>query len=1166
MKALPSFNHMLEDIGGKKSPISFHGIIDEALGHFIYSIEDKLESSLLLVTYDSAKAKKLYEDLRNFFGDKVYLYSKREPMFFRLDSYSMDIENSRLEVLSKLVGDEAIIVVTTVEALGEKVMSRDIFSQARLSIDYDSEIDPEELARDLVEIGYRREDMVEDKGQFSIRGGIIDIFPRDRDNPYRIELFDTEVDSIRVFDVNSQRSLSNLEEISISPAREFLILEEERQQIVKSIEKELEKSEEKYKDNLDRLRTLEEKFLLVKEELEQSSSLTNIDLIKPFVGEDSSSSLLDYFDRDSYIVLDELARLEESYDRNLEIFHMQVSDLLESGQVFSIHANLILSFRQLIKKLEEKRLLIKNTLVKTIPYFDPLAVYNFSTKTVPVFNKKMDIFLEEIRHLLYRGYKIVILSSSKEQAMRNKEMFLENEILASFSEDYKAEVKSGQLILSLGNLNKGFEYSSNKFIVFTNNEIYGSAREKTRGKKKTKESGLDFSDLSVGDYIVHENHGIGRYLGIEQLNVQGVKKDYLSLSYRGNDKLYVPVDQMNLIKKYIGSEGAKPKLNKLSSQEWVKTKARVQKSIEDMAEELLELYAKRESFKGHAFSKDTVWQGEFEDLFPYEETDSQLRSINEIKEDMELAKPMDRLLCGDVGYGKTEVALRACFKAVMDNKQVAFLVPTTILAQQHYETMKERFKNFPVNIEVLSRFRTKKQQDQAIEGLKMGSVDIVIGTHRILSKDIKFKDLGLLVVDEEQRFGVKHKERLKSIKSNVDVLTLTATPIPRTLHMSLVGIRDMSVLDEPPRERNPIQTYVVEYNEDMIREAILKEIYRQGQVYFVYNRVIDIDKIALSIQKLVPEARLRVAHGQMGEARLEAIMTDFVEGEFDILVSTTIIETGLDIPNVNTIIIYDADKMGLSQLYQLRGRVGRSERLAYAYFTYEKDKVLTEVAEKRLNVIKEFTEFGSGFKIAMRDLQIRGAGNLLGTEQHGHMDAIGYDLYVKFLNQAVKRLKGMEVEEEINASIELDISAYIPDSYIKNEEQKILMYQKINSIKTEEEKDEIVDELIDRYGDLPREVENLLFVSYIKAQAERISVERIYQNNRFIVLEFADFDSVSKEVIAMVSGEYGQRIYFDLSEKMAFKYSYGRKPLDGLLQLIDFIRLSKEELEEGKEV
>lgn len=728
------------------------------------------------------------------------------------------------------------------------------------------------------------------------------------------------------------------------------------------------------------------------------------------------------------------------------------------------------------------------------------------------------------------------------------------DIEASVILDRNCEIKSSQVFITPASINGGFEYTQLKLIVISDKEIFGVGKKKAKKlKKKDPDKIINLADLKVNDYVVHENHGIGIYEGIEQLNIQGVKKDYLTIRYKGEDKLYVPIDQLNLIQKYIGADGARPKINKLSSTEWVRTKERAKKAVENMAQDLLELYAKRESYKGFAFSKDGEWQRQFEDMFPYEETEGQLRSIQEIKRDMERTKPMDRLLCGDVGYGKTEVALRAAFKAVMDSKQVAFLVPTTILAQQHYNTIKERFANFPVRIDMLSRFRSKAEQKLIIENIKNGVIDIIIGTHRLLSKDVVFKDLGLLIIDEEQRFGVKHKETLKKIKETVDVLTLSATPIPRTLHMSLSGIRDMSVIEDPPEERYPVQTYVVEYNEQMIRDAILKELARGGQVYFVYNRVENIEKMAASLQKLVPEARFGIGHGQMSEKELEKVMISFLEKEIDVLVCTTIIETGLDIANVNTIIIFDADKMGLSQLYQLRGRVGRSNRIAYSYFVYEKNKVLSEVAEKRLRAIKEFTEFGSGFKIAMRDLEIRGAGNLLGTEQHGHIEAIGYDLYVKYLQEAIKKLKGEKVEEQIDTTIDIKVDGYISDKYIEDEEQKIEVYKKIASITSLDEYGELVDELIDRFGDIPDEVHNLMDISYIRYLGSKNNIKDIHQIDKEIVLEFKSIENISLELLKELSDQYGRRLTFDLSKEPAFKFRWKDNILDELKSLVEKI-------------
>ncbi len=879
-----------------------------------------------------------------------------------------------------------------------------------------------------------------------------------------------------------------------------------------------------------------------------------MDMIIPYIPEDYLSSILNYMDFDSLVFIDEPNRIRERYDSIKEQFLLQYSQAFEVGEVLSKHEELIYEYMDIAKDINEKVCITNTALLKQDPLFKPKSMLRFTSKSMQSFHNNMEILKDELEHYKYRGYKVIILAGTEKKASILYENLMDMGLECSYIEDINRDIKSGQVFITTGKITKGFEYSDIKFAIISEGEIYGTYKERTKKtKKRSKEDTISFSDLNIGDYVVHENHGIGKYEGIEQLDIQGVKKDYLTISYRGNDKLYVPVEQMNLIQKYIGADSVKPKINRLSSPEWARTKQRAKKAVEDMAKDLLELYAKRESQQGYAFSKDTPWQREFEDLFPYEETEGQLKSIEEIKRDMESNRPMDRLLCGDVGYGKTEVALRAAFKAVMDGKQVAFLVPTTILAQQHYNTMIERFASFPINIAMLSRFRTALEQKNTIDGLRKGNVDIVVGTHRLLSKDVVFKDLGLLIIDEEQRFGVKHKEKLKKLKENVDVLTLTATPIPRTLHMSLIGIRDMSIIDEPPEERYPVQTYVVEFNEQMIREAILKEIERGGQVYFVYNRVDTIDKMAVKLRDLVPEANIVVGHGQMSERQLEKIMMDFISMKYNVLVSTTIIETGLDIPNVNTIIIYNADKMGLSQLYQLRGRVGRTNRIAYAYLTYEKDKVLTEVAEKRLRAIRDFTEFGSGFKIAMRDLEIRGAGNLLGVEQHGHIEAIGYDLYVKFLNETIKKLKGEKIEEVVNTTIDLDIDGYIPTSYIEDEEQKIDIYKKIAIIENLEDYRELIDELIDRFGDLPIEVKNLLDISYIKNMASTCHIDNIYQSDDILVLEFSSMKYISPDLIHYLSKEYGRRIIFDLSNDPSFKYRFRKNMLTELKELVEKI-------------
>lgn len=1151
---LEAYNKLKIDIEKKNSPIATYGIIDESVGHIIYALKEHTKRQILLITYNEIRSRKIYEDIKNLGNNNVFLLPKRELVFYEVDAFSYESTNERLGIVSRLVEGEDILLVTSIEAILHKLMSKEVFKAYSQEIRIGEEINLENLVKLLVDGGYERVNMVEGIGQFSMRGGIIDFFPPYSLNPIRIELFDEEIDSIRTFDIANQRSIEVLDYTFIFPVKENLILDEYRETIINNLDKDLTKSLSKSKISMIEKENLENKFNKYKEYLTEKLFISNMDMIVPYIPEKYLSSIISYLKEDAIIYIDEPKRVEESIKNITEDFNLKFTDLYEVGEVLPSHSNILYNYDKLLREIKEKPCITNSALLSGDNSFNPKAIYNFSVKGMQSYHNKMDILKEDINHFKYRGYKIIILSGTEERGRRLYKILLDMGIETSFMMDKDVEIKSSQVFITPGSLQGGFEYPALKLIVISDKEIFGAGKKKSgKLRKKDPSKSISFADLNIGDYVVHENHGIGRYEGVEQLNIQGIKKDYLTIRYKGEDKLYVPIDQMHLIQKYIGSDSIKPKVNKLSSAEWAKTKEKAKKAVEDMAHDLLELYAKRESYKGFTFSKDGEWQRQFEDLFPYEETDGQLRSIIDIKKDMEKPKPMDRLLCGDVGYGKTEVALRAAFKAVMDGKQVAFLVPTTILAQQHYNTILERFANFPVKIATLSRFRTKLEQKLAIDNIRRGVVDIVVGTHRLLSKDVSFSDLGLLIIDEEQRFGVKHKESLKKFKETVDVLTLTATPIPRTLHMSLSGIRDMSVIEDPPEERYPVQTYVVEFNEQMIRDAILKEVGRGGQVYFVYNRVETIDKIASILRKLVPEAKFAIGHGQMSERELEKVMVSFLEKEVDVLVCTTIIETGLDIPNVNTIIIHDADKMGLSQLYQLRGRVGRSNRIAYGYFTYEKNKVLSEVAEKRLRAIKEFTEFGSGFKIAMRDLEIRGAGNLLGLEQHGHIEAIGYDLYVKFLNEAIRRLKGEKVEEHIDTLVDIKVDGYIKARYIEDEEQKIEVYKKIASISNMDDYRELLDELIDRFGDLPKEVENLMDISYIRYLGSKNNIKNITQIENEIILEFGSTENMSVELIHFLTTEYGRRLSFDLSTEPSFKFRVKNNILEELKSLVEKI-------------
>lgn len=1138
LKNLPSYEQLISEISKGSSPIALHGLSEENIAHISYALNQHLERQVFIITYDELRAKKISEDLDFFSKGNSELFPSKEVVFYDVDAYSHETSNHRVRVMDRLAQGENIVVVSSVHAIMNRIISKDVLKKYTIDINQGQIIDLNQLSKIFVIQGYERVDMVEGVGQFSIRGGIIDLFPVNSQNPFRIELFDDEVDSIRIFDLKTQRSIENVLHIHVPPIKEILFVDGEIEDIISNMENDLNASMRKLKKKgeTEIVNNITEKFQHYIDRLANGLSIGNLDLIIPYLKQ-NLSNIIQYLNDNSIVIIDEPQRIDESYKGFRNEFINRYTDRFEKGEVLSKHQDIYHTFDAIVDSLSNMISITTTNLLKNNPRFKPKAIINFSVKSMQSFHNKVEILAEELKHLKYRGYKTIILSGTKDRGLRLVQSLLDQNIECIYVDDADREIKSGQVFVIEGSISRGFEYSNLKFAIISDKEVFGTYK-KIRPIKKRKDATKisSFTDLNIGDYVVHEIHGIGKYIGIEQLTVQGVRKDYIAVKYSGGDKLYVPIDQMNLIQKYIGSDTTEPKINKLGSSEWIKTKTKVKKAIEDMASDLLKLYATRQTVKGHSFSPDTPWQRQFEDAFPYEETEDQLRCIEEIKRDMEKDRPMDRLLCGDVGYGKTEVALRAAFKAIMDGKQVAILVPTTILAQQHYNTIVERFSQFPVKAEMLSRFRTPNQQKKIINDLKSGNIDIVVGTHRLLSKDVKFKDLGLLIIDEEQRFGVKHKEAIKIMKQTVDVLTLTATPIPRTLHMSLIGIRDMSIIEEPPEERYPVQTYVVEYNDQLVRDAIIRELNREGQVYYLYNRVQNIQQFASRVKKLVPDARIAIAHGQMSERELEKVMIDFLNREIDVLVCTTIIETGLDIPNVNTIIINDADKMGLSQLYQLRGRVGRSNRIAYAYFTYEKDKVLSEVAEKRLKAIKEFTEFGSGFKIAMRDLEIRGAGNLLGAEQHGQMAAIGYDLYVKFLDETIKKLKGEKEEEIVDTTIELNVDGYIPTKYIENEEQKVEIYKRISSISNKQDYSDVLEEIIDRFGEVPREVTNLLDISYIKSLCSKAKIASVSQNGQIIKLEFVSPECITPELINELVLTFGRRMTFDLSKTPSFKY------------------------------
>lgn len=1152
MLSLESYKNLVEDIKKKKRIISVNGVLEEALGHFVYSINCHVDKSRkVFISYSEARAKKIYEDLINLGIKNVYYFPKKEDFIYSSLARSLDTSNQQIEAMWALVNDESSIVITTVEALLNKIMTKDQFDMKSFIIEAADRINIGEISKQLIGAGYENVHSVEGKGQFSLRGGIIDIFPPISENPYRIELFDDEIDSIREFDPISQRSIENVNFVKISPANENLLVNEDIASIVSKLEADLNSS--KIKDS-EVLRRLNEKFGDLIGKLKNKLFIRNTDLLIPYIDDKNLASILDYATEETLFFIDEPRRIEEFNLEREKDYRIRFSDLLMTGELLVSHENSFYNYDQIIEKIQENTKITFSNILRDNKHFKPETILNFRMKPVTSYNGRMDIFKEEIDRYLYKGYKIAMLVGDDARLNRLHDSLEKLGIATTIADSLNQPLLSSQILLHNSSVRSGFEYSDIKFSIINYREIYGNTSKGQKKKKAKKSTGItDFADIAIGDYVVHESHGVGIYKGTEQLELQGIKRDYILIQYSGADKLYIPTDQLGLIHKYIGTGDKKPKVHKLNSVEWSKTKIKAKRSIDDMADELIELYAAREAKKGFKFSEDSPWQRQFEDAFSYQETNGQLESVKEIKKDMEKDTPMDRLLCADVGYGKTEVALRAAFKAVMDSKQVAFLVPTTILAQQHYNTMIERFRDFPVSIGLLSRFRSKNEINEDIKKLRKGSLDIVVGTHRLLSKDVKFKDLGLLIIDEEQRFGVRHKETLKMMKENVDTLTLTATPIPRTLQMSMIGIRNMSVIDEPPEERFPIQTYVAEYNPSMVREAILREIDREGQVFFVHNRVSDIDKLALELQELVPEASFSIAHGQMGERSLEDVMMAFLNKESDVLVCTTIIETGLDIPNVNTIIINDSDKFGLSQLYQLRGRVGRSNRIAYAYFTYKKDKQLSEVSEKRLMAIKEYTEFGSGYKIALRDLEIRGAGNILSAQQHGHIDNIGYDLYLSFLEDAMKKLKGEEVKHINETTIDINIEAYIPEKYIEDENQRLEFYKKISLIENDEDYSELIAEAIDRYGDIPEATNNLMDISQIKFIANGKGIEYISGDSNKLRIKFKDDLEINLFSFNNIISSYGNRLQFNSRGEKYFDFKPNKYPLAELKDLLENI-------------
>ena len=1160
LDSLEEYGQIKERIKKNQGVLQVSGCIDSQKSHFIYCIGENYGQKLIL-TYSDLRAREIYENYR-FFDRNVLIYPARDLMFYNADIQSHQIGMQRMMVQKSLMEEEDITVIATLPACMERILPLAYVQEHVLEFQNDSSLDLQKLSAQLVEMGYEKMPHVEAVGQFAIRGGIVDVFPLTEENPIRIELWGDEIDSIRSFDSLSQRSIENLDSIRIYPANEVLVSMEQASKAMEKIRQEGKNQEAVFRQSMRTEEAFHIKTLVgeIQEKLMDLQERKGLDNLVPYFYQ-KTVSFLDYLKEDAMIFLDEPNRISQEGSAVEKEFAESMENRLNKGYILPSQTELLYGCMEIIGRLNQRNCL--GLCIMDVPRdeWNISGTYSMTVRSVNSYHNSFEQLVKDLQKWKKEGYRIALLSASRTRAKRLASDLQEYELNSFYSDDRDREIQPGEIMVTDGNLHHGYEYPLIRFAVLTESDIFG--REKKKRKKRHTYEGTkiqSFTDLNVGDFVVHESHGLGIYRGIEKIEVDKVIKDYMKIEYSGGSNLYVLATQSDVIQKYAGADAKPPKLNKLGGQEWNKTKTRVHKAVQIVAQDLVKLYAARQEKQGFVYGPDTVWQREFEEMFQFEETDDQLLAIADTKKDMESTKIMDRLICGDVGFGKTEVAIRAAFKAVQEDKQVVYLVPTTILAQQHYNTFVQRMKDFPVRVDLLCRFRTPAEQKKTLEDLKKGAVDILIGTHRVLSKDVKFKDLGLLIVDEEQRFGVTHKEKIKQLKNNIDVLTLTATPIPRTLHMSLIGIRDMSVLEEAPNERQEIQTYVCEYNEEMIREAISRELNRGGQVYYVYNRVNTIVEMSNTIAKLVPEANVAFAHGQMKERELERIMYDFINGDIDVLVSTTIIETGLDISNVNTMIIHDADTMGLSQLYQLRGRVGRSNRTAYAFLMYKRNKMLKEVAEKRLSAIREFTELGSGFKIAMRDLEIRGAGNLLGEAQHGHMEAVGYDLYCKMLNESVRELKGeQQIQEKYETVMDLDIDAYILDKYIRNEYQKLDIYKRIAMIESREEQDDMLEELLDRFGEPPKAVQNLLSIARLKAEAHQAFITEVTQKGDFIKLVMYEKTQADPKKIEQMVQKYQGKMKFVIDTRPYFLYT---KPRKSAKDNKDVLELTREMIED----
>ena len=1099
------FLEIINHIKSEKSPISLSGLSDMGKVQTIATLNNALNKNICVITYNQIQAKRLLKDI-GYFTSKAAIFPKKELVTYDYIAESKNLPYERIEVLNNIHNNKINILILTIESVMQDIIPKNVLYKNNLNLKIGDTLNIDYLKQKLIDLGYERKDLIDGRGQFSIRGGIVDISISEKYG-VRLEFWGDDIDSIRKFDIISQRSIEMLENIEINPSHEY-ILEYELDEVIKNIENANYTNKQNIKEDIEIIRS--------------GDYISKIDkYFNNFYSK--KSNILEYLDK-FVIVLDEFGKINQRID-NIKIENKNVvKTLLDKNKSVPDIIDNLNNYNIEDRILEQKSniFLYKDDMVsKKITN----TICNFNYRDILFYKNEIDSLATTLKDAVKSKKKILILGGSEENAKKISILLKDKDLDNTFTKKVE-KLEKGKIILTTGALTSGFECYDLNLLVISSEDFFTNIPVKKKKVAKDFKEGekVVFADLKIGDYVVHSAHGIGQYIGVNTIKADNVVKDYVKIRYKDDDILYVPTTNLDTIRKYVGAEGT-PKIYKLGGKDWSKVKSKVKNNLREVAKELIELYAKREKISGHSFSKDTDWQKQFEENFEYIETDDQLRCIEEVKKDMEANKPMDRLLCGDVGYGKTEVAIRAAFKAVMDHKQVAYLVPTTVLANQQYEEFKRRMQDFAINVEVLNRFKTLKQQKEIIRKLKLGEIDVIVGTHRVLSQDVEFRDLGLLIIDEEHRFGVKDKEKIKQLKNNIDVLTMTATPIPRTLHMSIVGVRDMSVIYEPPQARKPVQTYVLQYDEDVIKEAITKELERNGQVFYLFNNVEGIAKKANEIANLVPEAEVSFANGQMTGKEIEEIMFDFINKKTNVLVCTTILESGIDIPNANTIIVENADRLGLAQLYQIRGRVGRSDKQAYAYITYKPDKMLSEVADKRLKAIKEFTEFGSGFKIAMRDLEIRGAGSLLGEIQHGHMEQVGYEMYCKLLDEVIKEMQGIEVQEEIDVQIDLNISCYIPDEYISDSSQKIEVYQDIALCRTEKDITNVIDELIDRYGNMPKELENLLEIARIKEMCRQFNILKISKKNGAFVFYF-DANKFDFSIVDSLISKYGNLVSF----------------------------------------